>query len=107
MTFRTNQPGSALASLSAFWKQSMQKNRAMDLRRIPLFSARLFLSISALTFELSLFFLSIDTLDADNSGGPRFCLYQAATAPTSIATAWRSSSLIRTTTKKNVLQIDI
>ncbi|KAI3764999.1 hypothetical protein L2E82_15019 [Cichorium intybus] len=43
MTFRTNQPGSVLASLSAFWKQSMQKNRAMDLRRIPLFSARLFL----------------------------------------------------------------
>nr|GFB23181.1 hypothetical protein [Tanacetum cinerariifolium] len=51
--------------------------------------------------------LSIDTLDADNSGGPRFCLYQAATAPTSIATAWRSSSLIRTTTNQNVLQIDI
>nr|GEY17197.1 ribonuclease H-like domain-containing protein [Tanacetum cinerariifolium] len=31
MTLRTNQPGSVLASLSAFWKQSMQKNRAMDL----------------------------------------------------------------------------
>ena len=42
MTFRTNQPGSALASLSAFWEQSMQ-NRAMDLRRIPLWTARLFL----------------------------------------------------------------
>lgn len=34
MTFRTNQPGSALASLSAFLEQSMQ-NRAMDLRKIP------------------------------------------------------------------------
>lgn len=104
MTFRANQPGSVLASLSAFWKQSMQKNRAMDLNS-TFFGTTL--SISAPTFELSLFFLSIDTLDADNSGGPRFCLYQAATAPTSIATAWRSSSLIRTTTNQNVLQIDI
>lgn len=34
MTFRTNQPGSALASLSAFLEQSMQ-NRAMDLRKMP------------------------------------------------------------------------
>lgn len=30
MTFRTNQPGSALASLSAFWERSTQ-NRAMDI----------------------------------------------------------------------------
>ena len=42
MTFRTNQPGSALASLSAFWERSTQ-NRAMDLRRIPFGTTRLFL----------------------------------------------------------------
>lgn len=42
MTFRTNQPGSALASLSAFLEQSMQ-NRAMDLRKIPFWTARIFL----------------------------------------------------------------
>nr|GEY15862.1 RNA-directed DNA polymerase, eukaryota, reverse transcriptase zinc-binding domain protein [Tanacetum cinerariifolium] len=29
MTFRTNQPRSVLASLFAFWKQSMQKNQAL------------------------------------------------------------------------------
>lgn len=50
MTFRTNQPGSALASLSAFWEQSMQQNRATDLRRIPLWSTTL--SISALAWHL-------------------------------------------------------
>nr|YP_009382070.1 hypothetical protein AEK19_MT1647 [Utricularia reniformis]ART31830.1 hypothetical protein AEK19_MT1647 [Utricularia reniformis] len=31
--FRTNQPPSQV--FSAFWEQSMQQNRAMDLRRIP------------------------------------------------------------------------
>ena len=96
MTFRTNQPGSALASLSAFWEQSMQ-NRAMDLRKIPFWTARLFLflRLSCLPSSFN------DTLDADSSGGPGFCLYQAAATPTSIATAWRSSSLIRTTTNPN------
>ena len=53
MTFRTNQPGSAFASLSAFWEQSMQQNRAMDLRRIPLWSTTLYISV--LAFELSPF----------------------------------------------------
>lgn len=87
MTFRTNQPGSALASLLCIL--GAQQNRAMDLRRIPLSSTTL--SISALAFEfLQNLPLSIERLDADRSGGPRFCLYQAATEPTSTATVWSS-----------------
>lgn len=81
MTLRTNQPGSALASLSAFWEQSMQ-NGAMDLRRMKLWTARLFLFLRWHLSCLPSSFLSIDTLDADSSGGPGFCLYQAAIAPT-------------------------
>ena len=53
MSFRTNQPESAFASLSAFWEQSMQQNKAMDLRRIPLWSITL--SIFVLAFQLSPF----------------------------------------------------
>ena len=102
MTFRTNQPGSALESLSAFWEQSMQ-NRALDLRKMTFGTARLFLF---LRWHLSCL-PSIGTLDADSSGGPGFCLYQAATAPTPTATAWRSSSLIRTKRNPNCLRIDI
>lgn len=59
MTFRTNQPGSALASLLCIL--GAQQNRAMDLRRIPLSSTTL--SISALAFELSPFlFQSKDSM---------------------------------------------
>lgn len=142
MTFRTNQPGSALEILSAFWEQSIQ-NLAMDLRRIQLWSE----GHNSFYFCAGIWVvsppLSIDTLDADSSGGPGFCLYQAATAstltyyaylrtffsgfggpvkknedpspknpreaaaPTSTATAWRSSSLIRTTANPNILKIEI
>lgn len=125
-----DQRGSALESISAFWEQSMQ-NRAMDLKRIPLWMARLF---SFLRRWVISSFLSIGTLNADSSGDPGFCLYQAfqdlprfpkkpflrirrarkkknedpsqtkpgeAAAPTFTATAWGSRSLIRTQKKNN------
>lgn len=107
MTFRTNQPRSALASLSAFWEQSMQ-NRSSNgwiLEEFHFERHDSFYFFAGIDFVSPP--LSIDTLDADSSGGPGFCLYQAAAAPTSTATAWRSSSLIRTTTNPNSLRIDI
>jgi len=79
MTFRTNQPGSALESLSAFWELSMQ-NRAMDLRPNSILNGTT-LSIFVLAFELSLLLFQSTHSTQIGSGGPGFCLYQAAAAP--------------------------
>jgi len=78
MTFRTNQPGSALATQVSlhFWSRAC-KIEQWILEEFNFEGHDSFFFFCAGIWVVFLP-LSIDTLDADSSGGPGFCLYQAS-----------------------------
>ena len=144
MTFRTNQPGSALATQVSlhFWSRAC-KIEQWILEEFNFEGHDSFFFFFALAFELSSFlfqsthstqiapvapasasirraptysplprlpnnlFFRIRRARKKKNGDPSPKKPRAAAAPTSTATAWRSSSLIRTTTNQNIIQIDI